>query len=389
MLSESFDFDVIICGGGPGGSTCALGFVDTNIKVAVIEKSGFPREKVCGDGVAAYVPKALNKISPKFGEAFKNFENKISISHASFYSFNNAKCRLKIPEDWYISSRYDFDNFLFETAKSLPNVSYFLEEQIQSIKIEDEKSIVTTENGKTFTAKLIIGADGATSIVRRSLTNYKMDPVHHCAAIRAYYEGVKDVDGHTYEFYFVPKYPNGYFWIFPSTDDKVNIGFGMMSDEVATRKIKLRETLEEIINDSPILKRRFEGAKIVGDIKGWSIPMGYGTHDISGNRFMLIGDAASIADPATGEGIGQAVVSGRIAAEVAVKCFHENDFSAKKLLEYNQQIHQKFGRINLKRYKISRFILKNKWMLNAIITLLNSNRIISKLTFKTAIKITS
>ena len=71
---STLHFDVIICGGGPGGSTAALGFTDTDIKVAVIEKSSFPREKVCGDGMAPYIPKALDKISPKFKKAFDQFK---------------------------------------------------------------------------------------------------------------------------------------------------------------------------------------------------------------------------------------------------------------------------------------------------------------------------
>jgi len=386
---NSHDFDVIICGGGPGGSTCALAFAGTNIRVAVIEKSNFPREKVCGDGIAAYVPKALNLISPDFKTAFDNFSHKFEITHVGVYGFNGNTAHVPFPEPWFIAPRFEFDNFLYNTASTLNNVTYFLEEQVQTIVIENEGVIVSTNNNKIFTSKMVIGADGATSAVRKNLTDYKINPAHHCAAVRAYFNGVKDVDGHTYEIHFVKKYPNGYFWIFPSTDNLVNIGFGLLSDEISQRKLKLREVLLEIIEESPTLKKRFSNATLVSDIKGWSIPMGYDKYAISGNRFMLIGDAASLADPSTGEGIGQAMVSGRIAAFHAKECFSENDFSSQKMKSYDEEIHEKFGRFHKKRLFLSRWLLKNKWLLNYIIYLLNSGKKISHFTWKIVNKLSS
>jgi geranylgeranyl reductase family protein len=374
---KNHEYDVIICGGGPGGSTAALGFVDTNIRVAVIEKSNFPREKVCGDGVASYVPKALNLISPRFGNEFKKFKAQLPITHVGLYSFEGKTTRLPFPESWFISPRYDLDHWLYQQAASLPNVTYFLEEQVTGVHIEENVGRVTTAKGNIFTGQLIIGADGATSSVRRLITDYKMDPAAHYAAVRAYYTGVTGCDECTFEVHFITKYPSGYFWIFPSTDQQVNIGFGLPSDEIAQGKIKLRELLLEIIEDSPVLKRRFENATLIGDIKGWSIPFGYGKHPISGNRFMLIGDAASIADPSTGEGIGQAIVSGRIAAFLAKECFAQNDFTAEKMKAYDKEIHRKFGRIHQKRAFFSQLLTRHQWLLNLTIRLLNSTRFVS------------
>ncbi len=386
---ESLDFDVIICGGGPGGSTCAMGFVDTNIRVAVIEKSNFPREKVCGDGVASYVPKALNMISPKFVTAFNEFSGKFPITHVGIYAYNGKSARIPFPESWFISTRYELDNFLYQQASAMPNVTFFLEEQIQNVSITEAGASITTDKNRTFTGKLLIGADGATSVVRRQLTDYKIDPANHCAAVRAYYTGVTGVAGDTYEVHYVDKYPNGYFWIFPSTDNQVNIGFGVLSDDVVLQKLKLRDVLLEIIEDSPTLKKRFENAKLVSDIKGWSIPLGYDQYPISGDRFMLIGDAASLADPSTGEGIGQAIVSGRIAAFQAKNCFKENNFSATILQDYNTAIYNKFGRIHKKRHYYTRLITKNKWLLNATMSLLNSHQAIANTTWKYILRLAS
>jgi geranylgeranyl reductase family protein len=377
---ENLDFDVIICGGGPGGSACAMGFVNTSIRVAVIEKSKFPREKVCGDGMAPYIPKALDKISPKFKKAFDQFTERIPISKVNFYSFDGKSAVLDFPEPWFISTRYHFDNFLYEQASALPNVTYFLEEQALNIAVSETSVTIDTDKKRQFTGKLVIGCDGASSAVRRQLTDYQMDPAYHCAAVRAYFTGVTGLDKNTFEFHYVPKYPNGYFWVFPSEDDNANIGFGMLTEDITHQKLKLRDVLLEIIELNPKLKERFKNAKPLGDIKGWSIPFGYGNHAISGNRFMLVGDAASVADPLSGEGIGQAIVTGRIAAFQAKECFAKNDFSSQKLLEYDKAVDEKWGTKIRKRRYWSEVIAKHQWILDMAVKLLGSNNFISNLT---------
>jgi geranylgeranyl reductase family protein len=386
---EKLDFDVIICGGGPGGSTCALGFVDTNIRVAVIEKSNFPREKVCGDGMAPYIPKALNLISPKFKQAFDQFAERIPISHVYMKAFNGRVAHVAFKEPWFISSRYHFDNFLYTQASALPNVTYFLEEQVTQVNIAENIVSVETDKKRQLQAKLIIGCDGATSIVRRQLTQYKLDPEYTCAAVRAYFSGVKDIMKDTFEFHFVPKYPNGYFWVFPSEGDQTNIGFGMMTHDVAHQKLKLRDVLLEIIDDDPKLKERFKEATLTGDIKGWSIPFAYGKHPISGNRFMLVGDAASVADPMSGEGIGQAIVTGRIAASQAKACFDTQDFSAQKLKEYDAAVDKKWGKIIRLRRKYANLVAKYPWTMNSVIGLLSTKGKVSEFTRQLILKLVS
>jgi geranylgeranyl reductase family protein len=383
----SYEFDVLICGGGPGGCTAALTLHDSGLKVAVIEKNKYPREKVCGDGMTSYIPKALNVISPKFRTAFEEFEEQMPIKDLLISSYNGQETIVKLPEQGFISRRYHFDNFLYQQAKALKNVTFFLESQILSVEVDDEKATILTKKNQKFHSKLILGCDGTTSIVRRSLTNYKMDPAVHCASIRAYYENVKNPRMDTFEIYFSSKYPEGYFWIFPSFNNQVNVGFGMFSDKIAKHKVILRDALQNIIDDNPELKKRFEGANLLDDFKGWSIPMGYGNYSISGKRFMLCGDAASLADPSTGEGIGPAMVSGRIAAFHAIKCFKSGDFSETFMKGYDRDIENKFGRQHRNRQKAGKILVRQKWIVNFTVKLLNSTGIISRFTTKFILKL--
>lgn len=375
---EQLNFDVIICGGGPGGSACAMGFTGTDLKVAVIEKSSFPREKVCGDGMAPYIAKALNRMSPVFREAFDGFTERMPVNNIRIVSFNEKSVRIDLPEPWFVATRFHFDHFLYQQAASLPNVTYFCGEQVTGVEITDDGATVRTDRDRNFHAKLVIGCDGASSLVRRKLTSYRLSPSTHCAAVRAYYRGVKDASADTFEFFFIPEFPCGYFWIFPSEDATVNVGFGIFSEEAAQKKLNIRDCFIQIIETTPELKRRFESAELIGEIKGWGIPIGYGTHAISGNRFMLAGDAASVADPLTGEGIGQAIVTGRIAAFHARQCFAENNFSAEMMQGYDREVHRKWRTQNRRRRITSSIISRRPWVLDALISTLGRRNWLSR-----------
>jgi len=378
LSTEIEEYDVIICGGGPGGSTCALAFKDSGLRVAVIEKSSFPRAKVCGDAFAPYIVKALDKISPEYGNALRTFKHPFQTSKLSVTSYNGTQRTFEFPESFFVASRYEFDNFLYELASKLPNVTYFQNSQVNQVSTNENWAEVTTKQGQVFRANLVIGCDGATSLVRRSLTDFKVNPELNLPAVRAYFEGVSGVESDTLEVYFNKKFPVGYLWVFPSHDGNANVGFGIPSDVAVQQKVNLREELLTLIEESPLLKERFKNAKLVGDIGGWTIPFGYNSYPISGNRFMLVGDAASIADPLSGEGIGLAVVSGRIAAFHAIKCSKKKDFTADYMKGYDKDMEKKFGSLLRRREFFSNLIGKYPWVLDTLVSIGGSPKWLSK-----------
>ncbi|MEY3421703.1 MAG: hypothetical protein RIR48_1999 [Bacteroidota bacterium] len=386
---ENLNFDVVICGGGPGGSACAMGFVGTNLKVAVIEKTLYPREKVCGDGMAPYIPKALHKMSPEFKTAFDGFNQRLAINNVKVIAYNGKTFQIPFPEPWFVSRRYHFDNFLYQQASSLPNVTFFLEEQVTEVVVSENIVNIQTNKNRKITSNLIIGCDGATSIVRRQLSNYQLEGANHCVALRAYYSNVENVQLDTFEFHFIQKHPNGYFWIFPSENGESNVGFGTLSKEVTDQNLKLKDIFLSIIEQTPHLKNRFKNAKLIGSIKGWGIPLGYKKHTISGDRFMLVGDAASVADPLSGEGIGQAIVTGRIAAFQAIKCFEANNFSEKFLRQYDIEVEKKWGKQNRNRKILSNIFSSHQSVLNRLVSILSKQNLVSNLLIKTILKFTS
>jgi flavin-dependent dehydrogenase len=244
----------------------------------------------------------------------------------------------------YICKRFDFDNFLFEKVQQFKNISVFQNFKVIRI-INNNENIFASDGDKALKAKMIVGADGIHSIVASALAGNKPDHDHYSLATRAYFSNVTGLHPKGYiELHFFKEILPGYFWIFPMQDDEVNVGLGMMFNRVKKSKLNLSNLLLELIQHDPELKERFRNATMTGKIGGYGLPLGPVKKTISGNRFILTGDAASLIDPFSGEGIGNAMLSGEIAAQVIKEAFLKGNFSQEILCAYDKMIETRIGK---------------------------------------------
>lgn len=376
-------FDVIICGGGPAGSTCALALVDSGLRVAVIEKYSFPRDKVCGDAVAAYVPKVLGTLHPKFKEVLSDFTEKVVVNTCRIVAPNTKSFDITYSESGFIATRMSWDNYLFELASAEKNVTFFLNQTITDVAIDKVKGEITVQTNKTlFKGRIVIGCDGAHSIVNKKIVGNKMDLNHYSGAVRSYFQNVTGIPDRTFEIHFIKDLLPGYFWIFPIKDNMANVGLGALSADISRRKLNLRKVFHASINKIEYLKERFKDAKQVGDLEGFGLPLGSRKVTMSGDHFMLCGDAASLIDPLSGEGIGEAMVSGRYAGWQAKKCFEQNNFTGAFMLQYDKQVYDKFWGRHRKNYVIQQFIGRREWLLNGVINLASKKGMVRDLLMK-------
>jgi flavin-dependent dehydrogenase len=107
------------------------------------------------------------------------------------------------------------------------------------------------------------------------------------------------------------------------------------------KRINLKKILKALIENNPHLSNRFKNAKPLEVAKGYGLPLGSRKRRISGHRYLLLGDAASLIDPFTGEGIGNAIRSGRVAADHIIQAFKVNDFSRSFNTAYDNEIYRK------------------------------------------------
>ncbi|MGZ3903324.1 MAG: NAD(P)/FAD-dependent oxidoreductase [Bacteroidia bacterium] len=371
-------FDIVICGAGPAGSTCALALGRSGLKVALLEKKTFPRDKICGDALAAYIPKVLNTINPGLVKAFDDFPDKEKVNTIRIVAPNESFLDVKTKEFGHISARLQFDNFLFDEVSRLSNVTVFQSTSVSDVIVYDDCVNTTFENGTILQSQLIIGCDGAQGMVAKKLTDTKLDPDHNSGAVRAYYKNVSGMEPLTFELHFLKDILPGYFWIFPLPNNQCNVGIGLLSKTISEKKVNLKAKMAEVINEVPYIKERFKNAEMISEIKGFGLPLGSRKVQISGKRFMLCGDAASLIDPATGEGIGQAMVSGRYAGWHTMECFKKNDFSAGFMKEYDNLVYKKLWNDHKRRYMIQKLINGRPKLVNSIVRIANNNSLVRK-----------
>jgi len=217
-------------------------------------------------------------------------------------------------------------------------------------------------------APVIIGADGDKSIVRKKYLSEHTAPKTYAVGLRAYYEGVTGLHTDNFiELHFLPEMLPGYLWIFPLPNGMANVGVGILSERIREKKINLREQMLYAIKNNPQIAPRFADAKINGKIQGWGLPLAMERQPLSGDQFMLTGDAACLIDPFSGEGIGNALYSGMLAAAAIKEALAANDFSAAFLKNaYDDVVYKRLGD-ELKISATLQRLCKYPWLFNFVV----------------------
>ena len=363
-------FDVIIVGGGPAGATCALQLRNSGLRVLLIDKATFPRDKICGDAVVGRSIKTLRKCCPEMSEMLDQLSPKTRITKTRLSIFQHKPFEINWVNEAYCCTRYEFDNMLINAVKQFaPNVSILENFNVDYIENMEERHPATdgTEGGLTignsktnqyFNTPIIVGCDGAQSVVSKKLTDTKLSHHDHAAAVRTYYKNVKGLEGNTTEVYLMKGFLPGYLWIFPISEGFANVGFGMLSEAVSAQKFNLRTALLDYIKQSPSLSARFADSEQVGKIEGFGLPLGSRRIQMSGSHFLLAGDAASLIDPSSGDGISNAIVSGKLAGETILEAYKNKDFSASFLQKYDKSLFKIIGKELRKSTFLLRILIK-------------------------------
>lgn len=368
-------YDAIIVGAGPGGATAAAVMARRGLKPLLIDRDEFPRDKICGDalsGKTVDVMKRLGMIEAlqavsqldSWGVTFSGpMGDEVAIP------FTKALDKPVAPG--FVCDRVTFDHLVYQQAVqsgaeiwTSTTVTGLLREgeKVVGVRLKRKGSDVEEE----VRAPITVGADGAYSIVVRELGMDQLHEDHYCAGLRWYWEGVTGFHELNHiEIHFVDESIPGYFWIFPMAEGKANVGLGMLSSVVKKKDLKLKPLLERLV-EHPRFKERFANAKPIDKIRGWGLPLGSKPRQMSGDGWMLLGDAASLIDPFTGEGIGNAMVSAEKVVDWTAKAKAANDYSAQFLGAYDRDVMDYLGnelKISHGMQKLGRW----KWLLNKVI----------------------
>lgn len=357
---NALKFDIAIIGAGPAGCSAALTLRNSNCSVALFEKSTFPRNKICGDGVCDRSINTLKQINPEYFEEFLATQKALCIRNIEI-GYKKRSYLVSVKSFGYNCKRIEFDNFLFNLVqRDAKNVSVFQNCGIRKVERTDDGLQLYANTGEVFSTKMLLVCNGASSMIARELTGLKPDTSNLGVAVRAYYSGVKDVKDDTIEMYFKKEFFPGYLWVFPMADDTANVGFGCLTKDLND---DIRSIFEKWIADDDKLRQRFAEAKSVSPLVGGVIPYNVDKFDCFGDNFCVCGDAANLIDPVTGGGIGNAMASGYYAAQVAEKCVLNGNFSKTETEKYSKMLQKRIGRDTHTHFVLKKIIMKHRWLL--------------------------
>lgn len=311
-------YDTIIIGAGPAGSYAGCLLADMGLKVALIDRQTFPREKLCGGLLTLKTAELLKPVCPV--ETLSKFD--IVQSHAFYQDQLTASFRLLSPA--YTVLRLQFDTQLMELAKGKGAHTY-LGTPIRGIDFARKE--VYLPGGRTLKYSALIGADGAQSTVRR-IAALPKNEMGFCLEAHVPWNLLKNPErllSGGIEIYY-GDFRNGYGWIFPCKDS-VAVGVGSLAKGISERDILTQydRFLAGVLSANSMC-RKLAGAYLPS---GTSVVLGAPQYE----NLCLIGDAAGLIDPFTGEGIYYALLSAKAAVEAIVS-------GSPAYLEYESRMRQ-------------------------------------------------
>lgn len=365
----------------------ALTLASKGIPCTLVDKAKFPRDKICGDALSGKVVEVFKKLDPGLVDRMAGDPTHLGSWGVNFVAPNTKMLRVPFRKDFshddqapgFIAKRIDFDDFLVEEVRKNELVDLREGVALEVFRRENEEWVLENKAGtQSIRSKLVIAADGAYSRFAKEFGAMKMEPNHYCAGLRAYYKGVTGMDQDNFiELHFLKDLLPGYFWIFPLPKGMANVGVGMRSDVLRKEKINLKERLQHVLTHYPQLRERFEGAELVDEIRGFGLPLGSKKRRISGDGFMLVGDAASLIDPFTGEGIGNALYSGWFAAHQAARSLEEGNLSADFMRQYDREVYERLWD-ELRLSRRMQQLVRYPWLFNFVVNKARKNKVLSE-----------
>jgi len=354
MVSESFRSDVVIVGAGPSGATASLFLAKMGIAHTLLDAAVFPRDKVCGDGLDLKVLRVLRHLDPEIVEREIIENQNFTPNFGTRFFTQNGRATDFIHREkplFWTAKRLHFDDFLVQ--KIDPRFADFRQgTSVEKIERDGSEWRVFARSGDKeieIRTPLLLGADGDHSAVLHHLGQRKIDRRHYAASLRQYWRGVEGIHPlNLIEIYFPPGLPMSYFYIFPLKNGETNVGYGMVSQVVAQGGHNLREEFARLIQRDPIMAPRFRNATPLEDSVGWGIPLASRRRRAFGDGYLLLGDAASLVCPTSGEGIGTGMMSGYIAAQFVQNALKNKRYDAEQFKNYDREIYRRLnGEIRL------------------------------------------
>jgi geranylgeranyl reductase family protein len=352
-----FDADVIVVGAGPAGSSAAYWLASAGLDVALIEKSAFPREKVCGDGLTPRGTRALLEMGIDVSEQAGWLHNKGLRVIGGGQRLHLPWPELTtFPPYGLVRPRADLDAVLAQQAVKAGARLY--EQTSVTAPLENSSGRVVGVAARTsekrpveYRAPLVLSCEGVSGKLAQALGIHRNDKRPLGVAVRRYYTSPKTHDDYLESWLELwegaPNESNllpGYGWIFGMGDGTVNAGLGVLNTSAGFQKTDYRRMLSRWLdNTPPDWGLREQNA--TGPVRGAALPMGFNRTPHYLRGLLLVGDSGGSVNPFNGEGIPYAMESGRFAAEAAIQALGRPDGPSREraLHAYPERMRHEWG----------------------------------------------
>ena len=311
-MNSASQYDVVVVGAGPAGSAASYFLSKGGLKVALLDKFDFPRDKTCGDGLTPRAVKVLEimGVLPQI-EPHAYHCSGITLRYSDSITYRLELSHLEnLPRQILILPRLSLDDILRQHAVASGAV-FMPRSHVAGLEQTDDGRVrVDIDGSQALECSLVILAVGASTRLLRQVGLLKQAQPANLAA-RAYFEGVEGLDDTTTLFFDSIPLP-GYGWVFPVAPGKANIGCGVFFDSGVSQSSQLRQMIES----HPYLKRILKHARQIGPIKGYPLRTDFSPQHSGSGRILVVGEAVGLVNPITGEGIDYALESAQLAARV-------------------------------------------------------------------------
>ena len=354
-------FDVIIAGAGPAGATAAKLLGEAGVSTLLLDKSAFPRDKPCGGGISARVLQRFPYLRPALGNIPTSWVNKVHFESPSGFVVDYRSA-----DPLYLMiRRCEFDHLLFALARPRVETTTGL---VRKVAVHTDRVCVSTGNCE-YQARMVIGCDGANSIVARA-SGLRTGSVQNDSAIDMMEETPQQqlsaAERDRMYIYYRIRSHYGYGYVFPKMDH-LNVGVGFKLDYYLANLRGEHYSHHWAFVEDMKSKHVLRGQSNRANFRAFPLPISGPLARTHADRVLLAGDAGGFVNALTAEGIYYAMVSGRHAAETALDAIRAGNFESSQLRSYESAWKREIGNELAQSVRLQKLLLADPTRVDRIV----------------------